>query len=81
MAKENEFIRKEDINKEEIKKEKVVPKAPKKPEKAEKSDAKNNPLDTFISRLDKKRTKTILGAILVLFSFYFFLSCFSYIFT
>lgn len=80
MAKENEFIRKGDIKKEEeVKTEKKEPKAPKKVEKKEGS--KNNPLDTLISRLDKKRTKTILGSILVLFSFYFFLACFSYIFT
>jgi S-DNA-T family DNA segregation ATPase FtsK/SpoIIIE len=81
MAKENAFIPKQDINKEEIKKEKIEPKAPKKAEKVPKEGSKNNPLDTFISRLDKKRSKTILGAILILFSFYFFLACFSYIFT
>lgn len=78
MAKENAFIPKGDTNKEVPKTEKKEPKAPK---KVEKENTKKNPVDTFISRLDKKRTKTILGAILVLFSFYFFLSCFSYIFT
>ncbi len=79
MAKENEFIRKEDIKKEEKKTDNKEPKATKKVDKKERT--KGTPLDTLISRLDKKRTKTILGSIFVLFSIYFFLACFSYIFT
>jgi DNA segregation ATPase FtsK/SpoIIIE, S-DNA-T family len=38
-------------------------------------------LDRLSNRFDKKRVKTILGIVLVLFSFFTFLSCFSYFFT
>lgn len=75
MAQENEFIRKE---------EKTAEKPPvKKPVKERKApaDPRKNPLAALSNRLDKKRTKTILGVILVLFSFYFFFACFSYLFT
>ncbi len=79
MAKENAFIPKGDLKKEaEVKSDK---KETVKPKKVKKEGGNKTPLDTLINRLDKKRTKTILGAILVLFSFYFFLACFSYIFT
>ncbi|AEA42521.1 FtsK/SpoIIIE family DNA translocase [Fluviicola taffensis] len=38
-------------------------------------------LDRFSNRFDKKRVKTIMGIAMVLFSFFTFLSCFSYFFT
>jgi len=39
------------------------------------------PLKGLAARFDKKRTKTIVGILLVLFSFFAFLSCASYFFT
>src|SRR6218665_1849261 len=39
------------------------------------------PLKGLTSRFDKKRTKTIIGILMVLFSFFAFLSCVSYFFT
>lgn len=56
-------------------------KAPKKAAKTEKKGAAGGMLRNFGSRLDKKRTKTVLGVGLVLFSFFTFLSCISYFFT
>lgn len=75
MTQENEYKRKEFI-KEEIT-EKPIPKK----EKERKSVTINNPFKDISNRFDKKKTKSIIGAILILFSFYFFLSCLSYIFT
>lgn len=82
MAQENEFIRKEE--KEKAEEEKRA--AEKKPARERKKpqapvDPRKNPLAALSNRLDKKRTKTILGAILVLFAFYFFFACLSYLFT
>lgn len=76
MAQENEFIRKEEKAEE---KEKKVDKKPAKEKKA--VDPRKNPLAALSNRLDTKRTKTILGAMLVLFAFYFFFACLSYLFT
>lgn len=73
---ENEFIDREEQEKEATSKGKKVRKTP-----VEKVDPKKNPLGALSQRFDKKKTKTILGAILMLFSFYFFLACFSYLFT
>lgn len=39
------------------------------------------PLKGIAARFDKKRTKTIIGILMVLFSFFAFLSCVSYFFT
>lgn len=50
--------------------------------KKEKSESKpGTPLRGLSERFDKKRTKTIIGILLVLFSFFAFLSCVSYFFT
>jgi len=46
-----------------------------------KSVASKTSLKNLSERFDKKRTKTIIGVGLVLFSFFTFLSCFSYFFT
>lgn len=85
MALENEFRPKEEVVEEKSTKrtryttgdveEKDTP-------KKEKSKAKTAaPLKNLSERFDKKRTKTIIGIILVLFSFFSFLSCVSYFFT
>jgi DNA segregation ATPase FtsK/SpoIIIE, S-DNA-T family len=39
------------------------------------------PLNRLTERFDKKKIKSTLGAAMVLFSFYFFLACLSYLFT
>ncbi len=74
MAQENEYIKKES------KSDEVTEKAaPKKEKKA--APVIKNPLKDLSGRFDKKKVKSILGATLVLLSFYFFLACLSYIFT
>lgn len=77
MAGENEFISKEEREKKE------APKQEKKPKKEPKSpvDPKKNPLEALSQRFDSKRFKTILGALFVLLSIYFFLACISYLVT
>jgi S-DNA-T family DNA segregation ATPase FtsK/SpoIIIE len=40
-----------------------------------------NPVEGLTGRFDKKKVKTTVGAMLILLSFYLFLSCLSYIFT
>lgn len=75
MAQENEYKRKESIKEEPA--EKSIPKK----EKEKKAVTINNPFKDITNRFDKKKAKSIIGAILILFSFYFFLSCLSYIFT
>ena len=40
-----------------------------------------NPVEGLTGRFDKKKVKTTVGALLILLSFYLFLSCLSYIFT
>lgn len=57
------------------------PKAEKKPEKPENNADKNAFIERLSNRYDKKRVKTVLGIVLVLFSFFTFLSCVSYFFT
>ena len=59
---------------------------PKKPQKKKdpahaKSDEKGTLIERFTNRWDKKRTATIIGIILISFSFYSFLACVSYLFT
>jgi len=73
MAVQNEFRQKG----EETPKEKPAPK-----KKAAAAPAgERTTLKKLTERLDKKRTKTIIGVLLVLFSFFTFLSCFSFFFT
>src|SRR3989344_3128036 len=75
MAVQNEFREKnEEKPVEKQAKKKVV--AEPKQEAAPKTSLKN-----LGQRLDKKRTKTIIGVVLTLFSFFTFLSCFSFFFT
>lgn len=54
-----------------------------KPKKAtdEKKAPLKNPIKGITNRFDKKKTKTILGALLILLSFYCFFACLSYLFT
>ncbi len=73
MAQENEYISKE--SKTEIPVEKTSAK------KDKKGVSINNPLKDLSVRFDKKKIKSILGATMILFSFYFFLACISYFFT
>lgn len=85
MAQVNEYIKKEEQP------EAAEPVTGKKQEKKEKEkkvrppkqpiDPKKNPVDALIERFSNKRAKTIVGALFVLFSVYFFLACVSYIFT
>ena len=79
MAQENVFIPKD----EKIEEKKVENKAEKKPVKEKKAavDPKKNLMDTLSNRFDKKKVKTIIGALLVLTSFFFFFACISYLFT
>lgn len=79
MAAENEFIRKEEKP---VEKAATNPKSAPKPREPKGSKPRiKNPLADLSTRFDKKRTKTVLGALLVLFSFYFFFACLSYLFT
>lgn len=82
MAQGNVFIPK-DEKAEEVEEKKVEKKVEKKPVKDKKAplDPRKNPLASLSNRFDKKRTKTIIGALLLLFACYFFLSCLSYLFT
>ncbi|MES2555577.1 MAG: DNA translocase FtsK 4TM domain-containing protein [Bacteroidota bacterium] len=75
MAVQNEFREKNE--------EKPVEKQAKKKVVAEpqKEAAPKTSLKNLGQRLDKKRTKTIIGVVLTLFSFFTFLSCFSFFFT
>lgn len=76
MALENEYRQKsEQAAEEKIKKE------PKGKSTKERKPSGNGLLDRLSNRFDKKRVKTILGIAMVLFSFFTFLSCFSYFFT
>ncbi len=78
MSGENVYRTKEDLNEEKAK------------ESAKNTSKKNvetkkiglkNPLTNISNRFDKKKTKTILGAVFVLLSFYFLFACLSYFFT
>lgn len=77
MAIENEYRQKSEEQSEETAKKKTRKEKADKPEK----EAKNPLVERLSSRFDKKRTKTIIGIGMVLFSFFTFLSCFSYFFT
>jgi S-DNA-T family DNA segregation ATPase FtsK/SpoIIIE len=73
MAQENEYKSKESVQ------EKPVEQPVNKKEK--KVTSLKNPLGDISSRFDKKKMKSILGATLILFSFYFFIASVSYLFT
>lgn len=77
MTLENEYRQKsEQAAEEKTKKESATA------EKSRKRKPSDNALlDRLSNRFDKKRVKTILGIAMVLFSFFTFLSCFSYFFT
>ena len=78
---ENEYKPKENIIEEpEVKQTEKKVKAPKTAAPKEKVKMKN-PIEGLSTRFDKKKVKSTIGALLVLFSFYLFLACFSYIFT
>jgi DNA segregation ATPase FtsK/SpoIIIE, S-DNA-T family len=53
------------------------------PEIQEKAKSKgfSNPIEKFSNRIDKQKTKTTFGVILILTSFYLFFACLSYFFT
>ncbi len=76
MAVENEYRQKGEQQAEE-----KIKKDPKAGVKKERKASDNALLDRLSNRFDKKRVKTILGIAMVLFSFFTFLSCFSYFFT
>ncbi|WP_294671390.1 DNA translocase FtsK [uncultured Fluviicola sp.] len=76
MALENEYRQKSEQTAEEQTK-----KAPKGKPAKERKPTDNALLDRLANRFDKKRFKTILGIAMILFSFFTFLSCFSYFFT
>ncbi|MGV3629693.1 MAG: DNA translocase FtsK 4TM domain-containing protein [Bacteroidota bacterium] len=75
MSSENVYRAKEDLEKE---KAKATTKTREKPEAKTRF---KNPVAGISSRFDRKKTKTILGAVFVLLSFYCFFACLSYIFT
>lgn len=76
MALENEYRQKGEQEAEE-----KIKKNPKAGVKKERKSTDNALLDRLLNRFDKKRFKTIMGIAMVLFSFFTFLSCFSYFFT
>ncbi|MEY4604364.1 MAG: hypothetical protein RIT43_1656 [Bacteroidota bacterium] len=73
---DNEYKPKEDRIEEEL-----AGKTEKKSKKEKSKDENPKPLSGLGARFDKKKVKTTLGAILILLSFYLFLSCLSYLFT
>jgi S-DNA-T family DNA segregation ATPase FtsK/SpoIIIE len=56
-------------------------KTEKKSKKEKTKEENRKPLFGFGERFDKKKVKTTIGAVLILLSFYLFLSCLSYLFT
>jgi Fe2+ transport system protein B len=82
MSKENTYRSKEDLL-EESKAENVKNSAKSSAKKsAPASKVKfKNPISSLSEKIDKKKTKRIIGSILVLLSFFFFFACLSYFFT
>jgi S-DNA-T family DNA segregation ATPase FtsK/SpoIIIE len=79
MSEENVY-RKKDQFESEI----ITPKKPRKAakEKVEKEEGEKQTItERLTQRWDKKRASTIVGALLIMFSFYTFLACISYLFT
>lgn len=58
-----------------------APKTAKKKASDVKKTTLKNPIAGISNRFDRKKTRTIIGAIFILLSFYFFFACLSYIFT
>ncbi len=75
MSVENEYIEQGNDSK------KKKPGKKSKKSSKKKSKKANVSLNTFLERFDKKKIKSSIGTILILFSFFLFLSSFSYIFT
>jgi len=77
---DNEYTPKEDYFEEE-----PAPKAEKKPKKEKSApsvkEKKGKVFSGLGERFDRKKVKTAIGSILILLSFYLFLSCLSYLFT
>jgi S-DNA-T family DNA segregation ATPase FtsK/SpoIIIE len=77
---DNEYTPKEDYFEEE-----PAPKAEKKPKKEKAAPIEKEKKGKLFSglgdRFDRKKVKTAVGSILILLSFYLFLSCLSYLFT
>jgi S-DNA-T family DNA segregation ATPase FtsK/SpoIIIE len=77
---DNEYTPKEDYFEEE-----PAPKAEKKPKKEKAASAAKEKKGKLFSglgeRFDRKKVRTAIGSILILLSFYLFLSCLSYLFT
>jgi S-DNA-T family DNA segregation ATPase FtsK/SpoIIIE len=77
---DNEYTPKEDYFEEE-----PAPKAEKKPKKEKAAPVEKEKKGKLFSglgdRFDRKKVKTAIGSILILLSFYLFLSCLSYLFT
>lgn len=72
MSSENTYRTKEDLE---------TPKSTEKKKPEEKKAKLKGPSVGLAKRVDKKKIKTIAGAVLVLLSIYFFFACFSYLFT
>lgn len=81
MAVQNEFREKGADDKQAEKPRSSARTGEKKKADAPKEGAARTSLKNLGERFDKKRTKTIIGVMLVLFSFFTFLSCFSFFFT
>ena len=79
MAKGNEYIAKEIIEKVEEKTVSEKPKTQKQKTKSTKTSKKPFQLNT--NWFNQKKVKNTIGIGLILFSFYFFLACLSYLFT
>ena len=79
MAKGNEYIAKEIIEKVEEKTVSEKPKTQKQNTKSTKTSKKSFQLNT--NWFNQKKVKNTIGIGLILFSFYFFLACLSYLFT
>ena len=73
MAQENEYKSKDTVN-ETFSEQSST-------NKENKSSLSKNPFKNLSERFDKKKFRSILGVTMILFSFYFFLACVSYLFT
>lgn len=81
MSMENEYIEKgveesaEDASKSTKTKKRKQPARPKRKKKS------NSPLAKYLDRIDRKKVKNTFGVLSILFAFYIFLACFSYLMT
>jgi len=77
MSIENEYIEKgESAEQAEPKKKAAAKKKPRK-----KKNKKTSALGPYLDKIDRKKVKSTLGVISILFAFFILLSCFSYLFT